>query len=35
MQVKISLDCHKGDYDEASICDNHVIGLYKQEKYST
>ena len=29
------LDCHKHDRHEASVCDNHAIGVYKQEKYST
>ena len=28
------LDCHKGDRDEASMHDNHVIGVYKREKDS-
>ena len=28
-------DCHKNDRDEASMYDNHAIGVYKQEKDST
>ena len=26
------IDCHEGNHDEASMNDNHAIGVYKQEK---
>ena len=29
-----NVDCHKDDCDEASMYNNHAIGVYKQEKDS-
>ena len=29
------LNCHKNNRDEASMYDNHAIGVYKSEKDST